>query len=232
MNVACRYPRTPPLAADSTPPAHDPLLTTIQVRGAAGGDATCLDWLVRHLTPWLLAAARYRLGPRLRAICDPEDVVADVWTVTLPRLGELAAREGRVTPVLLKFMSTTLLHRVNRLLERHVFGKPPMVSPGAFATDASGAGLDQIQDLATAVISRAVRSERRTAVLAAIEALSDDDREILILRGIEQQPLAAVAAELELEPGTVAVRFHRALKRLRAALPDPVVEELLAEAGE
>lgn len=221
-----------PVAHEPTPPAHDPLLTTIQVRGAAGGDATCLDWLVRHLTPWLLTAARYRLGRRLRAICDPEDVVADVWTVTLPRLGELAARDGRVTPVLLKFMSTTLLHKVNRLLERHVFGKPPVVSPGALATDASAAGLDQIQDLATAVISRAVRSERRTAVLAAIDALSDDDREVLILRGIEQQPLAVVAAELELDPGTVAVRFHRALKRLRSALPDPIVEELLAEAAE
>ncbi len=214
---------------DSTPKAQNPLLTTIQVRAAAGGDADSLEWVVRHLTPWLLAAARYRLGPRLRAICDPEDVVADVWTITLPRLAELAARGERATPVLLKFMSTTLLHRVNRLLERHVLGKPAVVSPDDGASQASRGGIEQLPELATAVVSRVARAERRDAVLAAIDALGDADREILILRGIEQRPLAAVAAELDLEPGTVAVRFHRALKRLRAALPDPVVAELLAE---
>lgn len=207
------------------PPPHDPILTTIQVRRAAGGDEPSLDWTVRHLSPWLLAAARYRLGPRLRRICDPEDLVAEVWAITLPRLSELAKREGRLTPVLLQFMSTTLLHRVNRLLERHVLRKPK-TSP---LPDESAAGVDQLPDLATAVVNRAIRQERRASVLEAIEALPDADREVLILRGIEQRPLASVAAELQLEPGTVAVRYHRALKRLGEQLPDPVVAELLEE---
>ena len=78
-------------AADGDPGA----LTSLHVRRAADGDSESLGWVVARLSPLLLAQADYRLGPVLRSLYDPEDLVNDTWIVALPRLPELPARDGR-----------------------------------------------------------------------------------------------------------------------------------------
>ncbi len=208
------------LEPESAPDPH--AITTHQVRRAVNGDAEGLDWLVRHLSPWLLALARYRLGPALRSLYDPEDLVEDTWLVVLPRLADLRARNDRLTPVLLKFMSTTLAQRANRLLERHVVGKPKSSDP---------LGIDALQrdgftGTATGVVSRAIRDEEKASLLAAIDALGEPDREILLLRGVEQSPVDVVAAELGIPAGTVNVRYHRARARLRERFANSAAAEL------
>ena len=50
------------------------------------------------------------------------------------------------------------------------------------------------------------------------------DRDIVILRGVRQLPLPTVAKHFGKGPGTAAVRFHCALKRLRRKLPQLGVE--------
>ena len=99
-----------------------PDLTSFHVERAEAGDGVSLEWVVRRFSAVLLAQARYRIGTRLRAIVEPEDLVSEVWAVTLPRLGELGSREGRKTPVLLKFLTTTLLNRVNDLVKTEIKG--------------------------------------------------------------------------------------------------------------
>src|SRR5262245_47363366 len=107
-------------ADDGSADAGD--LTSFHVQRAESGDAESLDWIVRRLSPLLLAQADFRLGPRLRRLHDPEDLVSTVWAITLPRLGELGAREGRKTPVLLSFLTTTLLNRVNGWVKTDIAG--------------------------------------------------------------------------------------------------------------
>ena len=72
--------------------------------------------------PLLVAQANYRLGRILRDRYDAEDIVHDAWIVALSRLAELRPRDGRYTPVLLKFLSSTIVHRVGNLLKKHVRG--------------------------------------------------------------------------------------------------------------
>lgn len=212
------------MPAEELEPTSDPhALTTLHVRRAVLGDPQGLDWIVRHLSPWLLAAARYRLGPELRSLYDPEDLVEDVWTVLLPRLPDLRAREERLTPVLLKFLSTTLAQRANRLLERHILGKPLREDP----VDTAGQpDLNRLADPTSGIVSRAVRAEERASLLAAIEELPEQDRQVLLLRGVEQAPTELVAAELGIPQGTVAVRYHRARQRLRDRFPSSAIAEL------
>ena len=93
-------------------------VTTIHVQRAKHGDEASLDWVVRRFTPLLLAQARYRLGASLRTHYDPEDLVSEVWAIALPRLPDLTVRDGRATPVLVKFLATTLLFRVNSLMRK------------------------------------------------------------------------------------------------------------------
>jgi RNA polymerase sigma-70 factor (ECF subfamily) len=57
-------------------------------------------------------------------------------------------------------------------------------------------------------------------VLAAVAQLSADDREVVSLRFGAGIPYRDIGAMLAVEPGTVAVRLHRAVARLRAALED------------
>ncbi len=202
-------------------PAGDPgLLTTLHVQRARAGDPDSLGWIVERFTPVLLAQARYRLPGTLASVCDPADVVQDVWVAVLPKLDDIGDREGRHTPVLLAYLSTAVLRRVNALLARHVGGKPARVStdrgdaPPALAAETLG------------VLRRATLSEAHALVLERIERLDDQHREVLVLRGIEQRGVAEVAVLLGLSANLVSQRYRRALTELRARLPRSLFDEL------
>lgn len=184
-------------------------LTTMHVRRAIGGDTASLDWLVARLTPLLMAQAEYRLGPALRTSVDPEDLVNEAWVVALPRLAEFA-RHPRATPVLLKFLTTTIVYRINHLLRRRATSLP---------VDTAEA-LDALPARTSGVVTRAVRSEATDALRRQIDALDPHDREIIALRGVEQHPSKTVAIMLGISSAAVDQRFARALQRLRAILPD------------
>jgi RNA polymerase sigma factor (sigma-70 family) len=71
-----------------------------------------------------------------------------------------------------------------------------------------------------------VRRETQCLVHACIDELNQNDREIVILRGVEQLPNQTVATILDLTPQAVAMRYRRALERLRDRLPGSVFDEL------
>lgn len=204
------------VSGDPFEPAPEPA-TSLHVRRAASGDDDSLTWLVSRFTPLLLAQARYRLGERLRAVLDPEDLVNDVWMRALPHLGGLTPRDGRLTPVLLKFLTTTLLHRVKDLFEKHVQGKPAR---------GDGDTLAELTLSRSGAVTVAIRGESHRLVHDAIAALASRDREVLILRGIEQRTNQEVADILDLEEKATSARYQRALEHLRAALPRSVFEDL------
>lgn len=201
------------------PPPEELPETTIHVRRAIEGDEASLSWLVERLSPLLLAQVSYRLGPTLRALYDPQDLVQEAWLTLLPRLHELPERDGRHTPGFLRFLGTTLLNKVNTLVQKHLgAGRRSAGTPtdgwSAVAVDDSG------------VVTLAIRKETRNVVLRHIDSMDEQDREILLMRGIEQQRNQTVALVLGLTPQAVAMRYRRALERLREQLPGSVFEEL------
>jgi RNA polymerase sigma-70 factor (ECF subfamily) len=206
-------------------PGPDPLNTTSwHARRAEDGDRASLDWIVRRLSPVLLAQAAHRLGPKLRALYDPEDVVDEVWAVALPRLADLTRRDGRSTPVLLRFLATTLLYRVNDLVRRHVTGPDGRRAAGGEAESA----LARLSDDASGALQRVVREETRHVVTRTLEELEPADREILVLRAIEQNSNQTAAMLLGLSPSAASMRYKRALETLRARLPGSVFDEVEA----
>lgn len=64
----------------------------------------------------------------------------------------------------------------------------------------------------------ATRAETREQVRQMIDKLPDNYRTVLILRDIEELSTAETAELLELSPGTVKVRLHRARQALRNLL--------------
>lgn len=208
---------------------HDPegdALTSLHVRRAVGGASESLGWVVERLSPLLLALATYRLGPSLRATVDPQDLVNETWLVALPRLGDLQPQQGRITPVLLKFLTSTLLFQLSNLVRKHVRRQ----RLGAIATPDSGAATpSQLPAETCGVVTRAVQQELRGQVMACLDELSPQDREVILLRGVEQQDNQTVATLLGIEPPAVSMRYTRALRRLRERLPASVFEELADE---
>lgn len=210
---------------DPAPPTPD-ALTTLRVREAMGGDASSTAWLVERFSPLLLAQASHRLRGPLAALARthaPEDLVQDVWVRALPRLDGLAARDGRMTPVLVRFLATTMLHRLNSLAQTH------LRADGARRQDSLDPAAEAGFAESARIVSQIASHERIDVVRRAIDALDDDDRTLVVLRAIEQNPVSDIALLLGEKPNTIAVRYRRALDRLRARLPGSVFEELQDE---
>jgi RNA polymerase sigma-70 factor (ECF subfamily) len=202
--------------------------TTIHVQRAKHGDEASLDWIVRRFTPLLLAQARYRLGTSLRTQYDPEDLVSEVWVIALPRLPDLTVRDGRATPVLVKFLATTLLFRANSLMRKLAArsGRQGPVDPNAERDGDLGAALP---DGTSGIVTNVVRREMEGAVGKALGGLDPVDREIILLRAVEQNSNKTVAVLLGIEPNAASMRYQRALERLRARVPGSVFDDFSAE---
>lgn len=202
------------MAADGlrAEPGSADALTTLHVRQAIAGDVGSVEWIVTRLSPLVLAHARYRLG-RLAQQHDPHDLVQDAWLTTLPRLRDLTPRDGRLTPVLLKFLSTAVLNRVRNLFYDQARRGDVQSASQVFA-DRSGA------------VTNAIRAERVAAVQATLDELEPADREVVLLRGVEQVSAPAAAVLLGISVDAVHKRYQRALLRLRARLPGSVFDEV------
>jgi RNA polymerase sigma factor (sigma-70 family) len=217
------------LPSSGPAPESSGQITTFHVRRAREGDQASLQWLVERLTPVLVAQASFRLGPSLGPYYDPEDPVNDVWAITIPKLQELTEREGRITPVLLRFMTTTITYRTNDLLKKHVAENAARHRSSPASSSGHPDTLGNVADSESGVVTGAVRGERRDLVSQALQELDPIDREVLLLRGIEQNSNASVALLLGLAPNSVSMRYLRALKRLRARLPGSVFDEIPGE---
>ena len=107
-------------------------------------------------------------------------------------------------------------------MQKHILGKPAQRRPASHdETD----GLEELSKTVTGVVTRVARQEIRDAVWRSLERLGDSDRELIVLRGIEQHPYREIAAVVGGEPKSLAVRYCRALQKLRSELPDSVFTE-------
>jgi len=69
-------------------------------------------------------------------------------------------------------------------------------------------------------------AERRALLMAAVERLSLEDRDVIVMRWFGELSEAEMAAALDCPRGTVKSRLSRAMTRLRLQLPAPELEAL------
>ncbi|MCA8952897.1 MAG: sigma-70 family RNA polymerase sigma factor [Planctomycetes bacterium] len=196
--------------------------TTWHAQAACRGEAASIEWIIRRLTPQLLSQARFHL--RGLPDCDgvAEDLTQEVWAVAFLRLAGLEARDGRLTPVLSAFLARTMRHKALNWLRRRATGqRGRLVGPAGESQSASTLAVDTVD-----AIRRAIALEREDLLARALAALDEADREILILRGLEEHSYGDLADLLGIEAATLRMRYLRARRRLRERLPDSVFEEL------
>ena len=200
--------------------------TSFHIQRARAGDRDSLSWMVRRFSPLLIAQARYRLGRDLLSFYEPEDLVAEVWAVVLARLESMGPGPEHRTPALLRFLGTTLVYQANHLARKHIHKEAVARGSDLVGSATDTDLLSQLPAETSGVLTRAVREERKGVLLACIDALDPQDREIVILRGIEQHENQEVAELLDMKPDSVSHRYRRALDKLLEKLPGSVFDEL------
>jgi RNA polymerase sigma-70 factor (ECF subfamily) len=195
-------------------------------QASQGDTAARQQLLVRHRDR-LRSMVRVRLDHRLAARVDPSDVVQEALGDAAVKLSDYLRR--RPLPFY-PWLRRLTWERLVKLHRRHLRAK----SRSVLREDPGLPGLpdESALELARKLIapgaspsSHLLREELRGRVQAALAQLNEVDREVLVLRYLEQLPNAEIGAVLGISEGAVKMRHLRALERLRGLLADEQGEE-------
>jgi RNA polymerase sigma-70 factor (ECF subfamily) len=190
------------------------------VRRAAGGDKESIQRLFGQHRSRLKRMIAVRMDPRLSARVDPSDVVQEVLAEAARRLPAYARKAP--LPFYPWLRQIAWDHLVD-LHERHIRAQKRSIAreedPRIELSDQSTAHLvEQLMDSGTSPSGRVLREELCARVRSALEQLDPRDREILVMRHLEQLQVSEIAALLDISEGAVKMRRLRAAERLRELL--------------
>jgi RNA polymerase sigma-70 factor (ECF subfamily) len=183
----------------------------------ADGDQAAVDEVLSRHRNRLKRMISARLDARISARIDPSDIVQETLLAASRMLDDYL--RGRPVPFYpwLRQLAWDKLVEQHR---RHVDAQVRTVKrERAMVSDESANGIaDRLFAHGAAPSARIGQAELRLVVRRALAELPEADREVLIMRFIEQHSTKEVAAILGLQPRTIQVRQLKAMQRLRARL--------------
>jgi RNA polymerase sigma-70 factor (ECF subfamily) len=193
--------------------------TDTLIRKARRGDVAAREELLDRHRGRLRHLVAYRLDPRLAARVDPSDVVQEALADASRKLSDYLER--RPLPYY-PWLRQLALERLLKLHRRHITAQkrsvtreeeliPPL--PDESALELAGQLIARSQPL-----GHLLRLELRQRVQAVLARLEPRDREVLVLRHVEQMSARDMAAVIGITPGAVRVRHLRALQRFQYLL--------------
>jgi RNA polymerase sigma-70 factor, ECF subfamily len=186
---------------------------------AVAGDAAAMRSLLERHRERLRRMVALRLDSRLSARVDASDVVQEALLDAARKLADYERdRPLPFYPWLHRLAAERLaaVHRQHRREARDV-GRE---EAGTFAWPDSSSRLlvDRLVTSDPTPGHALVREERRQQLHAALERLSSPDREILVLRYLEDLTFPEIAAILEIGESAAKMRHLRALQRISALI--------------
>ena len=181
-----------------------------------GDDTAATSLLARHRTR-LSRLVKLRLDRSLAARIDPSDVVQEAMMDAHRQLLDYSiARPLPFYPWLRQIALSRLaqVHRFHLQSQRRSVHRE--ADNTAVADQSSRELAKQLKARTKTPSEIASRSEDLHNIQNAISELSVADREVLILRYVEQLPSVEAAAVLAVSPNTFAQRHLRAVIRLRS----------------
>jgi RNA polymerase sigma-70 factor (ECF subfamily) len=196
----------------------DPLTEQLLARTQAG-EAEALQQLFARHRKRLRKMVALRLDPRLAARVDPSDVVQDALIDASRKLAEYLSRR----PIdFYPWLRQIACERLIDLHRRHVRAARRSVrreEPQGFWLNKDSALQLASRFAASAHPSRPViQAELCQRVQAALDQLPPQDREVLVLRYVEQLVTSEIAAVLGVTEGAVKGRHRRAVERMAALM--------------
>jgi RNA polymerase sigma-70 factor (ECF subfamily) len=189
------------------------------LKQVADGDDVARDQLLQRYRRRLRRMVAVRFDRRLAARVDPSDVVQETLAEAAAQLDRyLQERPLPFYPWLRRMAQRRLidLHR------RHVQARRRTVTreeaAGGLPGRSAVALAERLFGRPSSPSAGLHRQERRERARAALAALPEQDREVLVLRILEGLPTRETAAVLEISEVAVRSRQVRALERLKALL--------------
>jgi RNA polymerase sigma-70 factor (ECF subfamily) len=198
---------------------HRPESEELIERAARGDDAARHQLLIRHRDRLKRMVAAH-LDRRLAARVDPSDIVQEALFDAHRDLSDyLRRRPLPLYPWLRQLAWERLLkwHRAHVQVQKRSVGREeprdldlPEESAVQLAQRLIAAG--------TSPSRRLIRDELRQRVRAALESAPPRDRQILVMRHLEEMSAGEIAASLGITERAAKARHTRALERLRSLL--------------
>ena len=177
--------------------------TETLVSMAQSGDRSAFEELALRFQNRLVSQVRSRLGERLRAKTEPEDIVQDAMTVALESIGEFrwAGEES-----FYRWLGSIAEHLIWSLSQKKAW------SEISLTRDLSGKSTSPSRHLR--------RGERFERLERALGDLSDDHKRVVTLARLEGLKVKEIAAKMSRSPDAVKKLLARALLRLKESFGD------------
>jgi RNA polymerase sigma-70 factor (ECF subfamily) len=196
--------------------APDSAETDQLLQRARAGDREAFEELFARYRPYLHQVVASRLDARLRQRIDPSDVVQEAEAEAFRRLGDFLQRQPMPFRLWLR---KTAWERLLKLREQHVEAARRSVEREVRLPDRSSLLLaQQLMAGGSTPSQRLSRKEIARRLNQALGRLSENDREILLMRHQEDLSYDEISSFLEIEPSAARKRYGRALLRLQNLL--------------
>jgi RNA polymerase sigma-70 factor, ECF subfamily len=192
-----------------------------RLRRAAGGDSSAWDELLRPHRDRLRRMIALRLDRRLNGRLDASDVLQEVAIGAIRALPAYAECPDLPFFLWLRWLCGVTLQAVHRkhlgVLAREA-GREVSLLGGPMPEASSVAIAAQLIGRDTRPSQAATRAERRLRLQQVVESLDPIDREVLVLRHLEELTAEETARVLGIDRSAASKRYMRALKRLKARI--------------
>lgn len=190
------------------------------IQSASAGDQSAVNQLLQRHRPALRRLVQLRLDRKLAGRVDASDVVQDVLLEASGRLGDYLKRPEMPFHLWLRQLARDRmidLHRRHHAQRRSVEREQPL-SPRVFGDKSSLDLAAQLQDAELTPAAATIRKELEQRFLESLDCLDEQDREVILMRHVEQLGNGEVAQALGLSDAAAGMRYLRALKRLKDVL--------------
>ena len=190
--------------------------TTDLLEEIATGDLAALERLLQLHRPYLNRLVRMRIEPALNARVDASDVVQEVQFAIASGIDDFIRKRPTSFRIWArrKVLDELIAQRRQHVgaLKRSVLKEQNLSNVSSF---------EIARKLMTNTPSKILsRIELQQQVYGLIEQLSEKNREVLVLRLVEELSNSEVAEVLEIPPATVQKRYGRALLKLHQLLAE------------
>jgi RNA polymerase sigma-70 factor, ECF subfamily len=199
------------------------------LQDARQGKPGAVDALLTKLREPLRRVVHLRMDPMLARRVDASDIVQDVLIEANQRLTDYLKNPAMPFPLWLRHIAQDRIidsHRRHRQAQRRSLDREQSLTAPAWAEESSTSLVAQLIDPEQTPATEAIQAELARKLANAVNELSPDDREIILMRHQEQLPNQDVAKILSLTEAAASMRYLRALRRLRTVLiPDGKTED-------
>ncbi len=184
-----------------------------------------LDAFVRQLGSRLLLFTHYRIGEKLRARVDPDDVLQDIYAAIVEnREGFLDKVDRRgVHRAIYRMIDNRIrdLYEHHYLVEKRNAGRE--VAP-ARDTSQGGAPLDQVASTDDSITRRIAVQDEYRSLIGILELLPATAQQLFVMKFVQELTNQEIADELKVSVSTLkrdVADLVRTIQRLRSARSRP-----------